>query len=832
MIVETATSSCPKPLREPLRENPRISPSQLQAQLQETPGMLAELFPEGRGDGPKATPSRGQSQDNSVSGRQIGSAKSNVKTVVPTVRWQQVGGPELVLRCMECKVPAIECYRGIFREHEAQRVASALEESTSLTHLALRWCRMKASGSSHIVRALSQNRTLVYLVLDGNSLGPQGGELLAQALRTNSALRHLSVAGTELGPDGAIAIADALPLNRGLQHLDMNRNGLQERGGRALALAAPFTSLCSLSVADNDLSAEVEACIAHGVGCRFGQLTLAEMLVVARKAALPKALLKDTAMFLERAAMSRPEVEQADFVAALQAQLVFDVDAKGWPGFIPTLLGQLSEVYVPNVHVSLPRCTSPVGCFLLNLTPFHAKLFSSAGRLAGTCARRSGGTLPGILPLVTESSLSVDVFLEVPYEETDELAEWLPCVPGAVHIEQTVGEQRLVLEAAGGEKLGELRVMLSAKDVAVDDGLIGNTVQAAWLLVVVWSPPTVLRGIRLADLKAYVASYREPSARQSRRPLEEAANMYRLVEVAVRPDTAASQSSLAEVFDFGPVDTFVSHYWGSVVSHTLLCLEKHAGGDEALRIWLCSMVNNQRRIAEELGKDIDRSPFARALNCRSCRAAALILDTDGAPLKRFWCLYEIMTIIQLMRSDKGMMFDLCTPQGVVNRGDVPPSFAIKIGAVVAAIDVQHAGCSNENDRVMIEQAICERLGGYESMNRTIREEVGKGLKVVQCRQDAEFDQVNRDLGLGSPQLSERSTLGTPQLSQRSMLDRRSLRRDTSRSIQRELEQLRLEKMDALTQRDALAASNQRLKDAIVELSVRFGFAAEEYISNP
>ena len=33
---------------------------------------------------------------------------------------------------------------------------------------------------------------------------------------------------------------------------------------------------------------------------------------------------------------------------------------------------------------------------------------------------------------------------------------------------------------------------------------------------------------------------------------------------------------------------------------------------------------------------------------------ALMLDTDGAPLKRFWCLYEIMTVMRLRQEGRDM----------------------------------------------------------------------------------------------------------------------------------------------------------------------------------
>merc|ERR1711907_798267 len=109
---------------------------------------------------------------------------------------------------------------------------------------------------------------------------------------------------------------------------------------------------------------------------------------------------------------------------------------------------------------------------------------------------------------------------------------------------------------------------------------------------------------------------------------------------------------------------------GSKVESTIEALDKHCEGSTATRVWICSVANNQRRIAEELGSNIDESSFSLALHSHHCKAMALMLDDGCETLKRIWCLYEVLCVI-LMRDkheqdrDKDdnaqlpIRFDLC-----------------------------------------------------------------------------------------------------------------------------------------------------------------------------
>jgi len=336
-------------------------------------------------------------------------------------------------------------------------------------------------------------------------------------------------------------------------------------------------------------------------------------------------------------------------------------------------------------------------------------------------------------------------------EEADR--PWLPEVIESISIDQGPGERRYNLRstlADGAGSAGQLRCLYSVKDCG--DKRTGSGAQAS-MVTLIWSPPSSLRGVPLRDLKHYWQCQKK-----SRSELSSSANMYEAVEHSILPSTAAAQSSLAELLDFGPAETFVSHWWGSKVESTLEALEKHCEGHDTVRVWICSVANNQRRITEELGSDIDGSSFSQALHSKHCRAMALMLDDGCETLKRIWCLYEVLCVI-LMRDNHDhdqipIEFDLCTSQGILNRGNLHTQ-AMEIGELVSAIDVAHAQCSNPQDKVLIDAAIQLHLGGHEQMNCRIREAVDQSLEKTQAAYYARIMRVRANLFTASgPDVSD------------------------------------------------------------------------------
>jgi len=211
--------------------------------------------------------------------------------------------------------------------------------------------------------------------------------------------------------------------------------------------------------------------------------------------------------------------------------------------------------------------------------------------------------------------------------------------------------------------------------------------------------------------------------------VESGPNMYEAVKYWISPETAVAHCSFASLFDYGPPDTFVSHYWGHSFDDLLKSSRLHgsvvAGGDDAAgsrrRLWICSFANDQRRVSEELGSDIDESAFKKALESRTCSAMALMFGEDGAPLQRCWCLYEILLCEYLQ-----LPLDICTPKGVVNRGGTRVDNGIDVLETCNRIDVGTATCSNPEDAKKIRAKIESSLG-YERMNHTIRTKMVDGL---------------------------------------------------------------------------------------------------------
>jgi hypothetical protein len=171
------------------------------------------------------------------------------------------------------------------------------------------------------------------------------------------------------------------------------------------------------------------------------------------------------------------------------------------------------------------------------------------------------------------------------------------------------GEQRFIIDDVENNKAGELRALCSVGSIGSSSS--SQAKQASTFLTLIWSPPSRLRGVPLLDLKDFWARYR--SRPPYKRDLvahskglseDKQHNMYDAVNSVVMPYTAASHSSLAELLNFGPCHTFVSHFWGAELDLTLEALTQHSKPydfkEHDVRVWICSIANNQRRITEEL----------------------------------------------------------------------------------------------------------------------------------------------------------------------------------------------------------------------------------------
>ena len=145
-------------------------------------------------------------------------------------------------------------------------------------------------------------------------------------------------------------------------------------------------------------------------------------------------------------------------------------------------------------------------------------------------------------------------------------------------------------------------------------------------------------------------------------------NMYYLDPNIIRPLTASVKLSFAEYVGPDTVQWFVSHWWGTPVAVYCDALKRHAsevrvkesesvpgfssekGKDkswENTSYWICTFSNNQYKIGEELGEVHTQSSFYLALHSEGLKGTCMILDEMAMPLKRSWCLFELLQTIEL-----------------------------------------------------------------------------------------------------------------------------------------------------------------------------------------
>ncbi|CAJ1440574.1 unnamed protein product, partial [Effrenium voratum] len=197
-------------------------------------------------------------------------------------------------------------------------------------------------------------------------------------------------------------------------------------------------------------------------------------------------------------------------------------------------------------------------------------------------------------------------------------------------------------------------------------------------------------------------------------------SMYDVVPTIVKPATASTRGSYAELFSQKPVDVFVSHWWGHEFSEFLAALEHAAdelvkevptlaGRDpKSVVFWICSFANAQWKV--NLGQSLQESPFERALAAHSCKAVVMVLDEKAMPLTRIWCIYEV-----LRTSVLELPFFCAAKDGVLlgERVRESPALAKTLVALaerVSTLEPSAALASNEEDRQAIIGAVADAVG--------------------------------------------------------------------------------------------------------------------------
>ncbi|CAJ1379284.1 unnamed protein product [Effrenium voratum] len=193
-------------------------------------------------------------------------------------------------------------------------------------------------------------------------------------------------------------------------------------------------------------------------------------------------------------------------------------------------------------------------------------------------------------------------------------------------------------------------------------------------------------------------------------------NMYYIDPNIIRPLTAAKQLSYAELVGPRKVQWFVSHWWGTSFSVYCDALKRHAKAvneddEDAWKMtayWICTFSNNQYQIAEELGKSHEESSFYLALHSGVCRGTCMILDEMAMPLKRSWCLFELLQTVHLEKSQMGFTGLLfCTSNGVLNFGSSTVEMSMRIGERLLDLSLRDAEATTEQDKQMITDLVLQ-----------------------------------------------------------------------------------------------------------------------------
>ncbi|CAK0878082.1 unnamed protein product [Prorocentrum cordatum] len=228
-------------------------------------------------------------------------------------------------------------------------------------------------------------------------------------------------------------------------------------------------------------------------------------------------------------------------------------------------------------------------------------------------------------------------------------------------------------------------------------------------------------------------------------------SMYYVVPELVQPLTQSERLSYAEVAGCGSIDWFVSHFWGDPFAEFVQSLQRHAiceaerilaGSDQprlseavtmpdrevwrVIRYWVCSFSVNQWSVDDELGDaHFEDTPFFQALWNSSCQGTVMVIQETAEPLKRSWCLFEVLQTVSRLDESKTSRFEglqFATRSGVVNAGTASVDTVLRIAALVGDVYFEHARATQQKDQDMIRKVVQTR-GGFAVLNRFVRSAV-------------------------------------------------------------------------------------------------------------
>lgn len=235
-------------------------------------------------------------------------------------------------------------------------------------------------------------------------------------------------------------------------------------------------------------------------------------------------------------------------------------------------------------------------------------------------------------------------------------------------------------------------------------------------------------GIPLRELQKLVNENRawlETQTWNTRVRAQQRPTMYDLVPQIIKPRTKSRRCSYSELLEAMAAHVFVSHWWGEEFVNFVQALNRYAtvhqrSADsdsdcenlfalpEDLVFWICSFANRQWTV--DLGTSLEQSPFERALGASICKTVLMVVDQAVTPLRRIWCLYEVLRAHALDKT-----FHVGTEHGVLTYGTEEPHDELRadlhrLSEKVMLLDASCAQASRDLDRSRILQAIEEQVG--------------------------------------------------------------------------------------------------------------------------
>lgn len=124
---------------------------------------------------------------------------------------------------LDSKVTEIDLSRSELNTKDAQTLAKALANNTTLTSLNLNSNKIGSEGLKALAQILATNTTLKSLELEFNAIQSEGAVALAQALKVNKGLENLNLGSNIIGLEGSLAIIKSLESNTSLKALNLKQ---------------------------------------------------------------------------------------------------------------------------------------------------------------------------------------------------------------------------------------------------------------------------------------------------------------------------------------------------------------------------------------------------------------------------------------------------------------------------------------------------------------------------------------------------------------------------------------------------------------------------------